>query len=542
MMRLKTSLLFLMISALIFASSQTLAAPQGAYPSKLGEWVVRLKPQASMKSDEAFQGVADRLSSLLGLKNAVHYHRFLTSSDFATFKLPANAPRNVVASLKQDAAVAYAEPNYIYHIVGNSNPDPNDAQFSGLWGMKNTGQADAAGQIGNPGSDIHVSPVWSEGVTGNKSVRVAVIDTGVDYNHPDLKANVDAASGFNFVSNTSDALDDHNHGSHCSGTIGGVGNNGVGVVGVNWNVTIIPIKFLDAQGSGSLDGAVQSIQHATKLGVNIMSNSWGGGPFTQSLYDAINDAKKKGILFVAAAGNDANENDAKPSYPASYDLDNIISVAATDNQDKLASFSNYGRKSVHVAAPGVKILSTFKNGAYGVMSGTSMATPHVAGISALLLSANPSLSYAQVKDLLIRSSDKVRALSRKVASGGRVNVYNAIHGIFPVENAPNDSAWKDVSVSIESAHPYENGKTVNYPIKVPGAKFIRVIFDQIDTEAGYDTVEVSQVDGSPVESVSGAKSQYTSDYITGDQGQVSIRADGSVNRWGFKVSKVQAIY
>jgi subtilisin family serine protease len=193
----------------------------------------------------------------------------------------------------------------------------------------------------------------------------------VDDTHPDLKVNVDAASGYNFVTNKPLGRDDHNHGTHCAGTIGAAANNGLGVVGVTWNVTIIPIKFLDAQGSGTLENAVQSIQYATRLRVHVMSNSWGGGGYTQSLYDAIDEARKAGILFVAAAGNESNNNDDRPSYPAGYSLDNVISVAAVDNQDKIASFSNHGARTVHVAAPGVKILSTVKGGGYGVMSGTS---------------------------------------------------------------------------------------------------------------------------------------------------------------------------
>jgi thermitase len=534
------SLLFV-LATLMFTAISSFAGGH-SYPVRAGEFVVRIRSEALKNGSDPFQEVSNRLGRLLGLKAPVAVARFSTSDDFATFRVPGMPSKEVLAALRQDPAVSYAEPNYVFKALGSRDQNPNDAQFGALWGLKNVGQADAAGQVGKAGSDIRVVPVWNEGITGSKRVRVAVIDTGVDYTHPDLKDNMDAASGFNFVSNTPDARDDHNHGTHCAGTIGGVGNNGVGVTGVNWNVTIIPIKFLDANGSGSLAGAVQSIQHATKLGVDIMSNSWGGGPFTQSLYDVIMEARNKGILFVAAAGNDSNDNDARASYPASYQIDNVVSVAATDNQDKLASFSNYGRRVVHVAAPGVKILSTLKNGGYGAFSGTSMATPHVAGIAALLRSANPSLNYAQLKDLLIRSSDKVRALSRKSISGGRVNVYNAIHGIFPVDEAPAENAWKDVPVSIESAHPYENGQVRSFPIRVPNARFIRVVFDQLDTEAGYDTIETMGSDGTVVDSVSGARNGYVTDYFSGSEGRIVLKSDGSVNKWGFKVTRVQAVY
>ena len=368
------------------------------------------------KLDGAFERIAARLGRNLGQKQSVLIRKFVTSSEFATLIVRGQSLSHVKAALRQDPEVAYAEPNYIFHALGRMDPVPNDAQFGALWGMKNTGQADAAGQIGLAGSDIHVSPVWAEGITGSRSIKVAVIDTGIDGVHPDLQANVDVANGYDFVNQTSGGADDHNHGTHCAGTIGALANNGVGVAGVNWNVTLIPVKFLDSRGSGTLENAVQSIQYATRLKVDIMSNSWGGGPFTQALYDAIEDAKKQGILFVAAAGNDSNNNDSRATYPAGYEIDNVLSVAATDNRDRLAGFSNYGARTVHVAAPGVKILSTLKGGGYGAMSGTSMATPHVAGMAALILSANPSLGYAQLKDLIMRSSDPVRGLSRKVIS------------------------------------------------------------------------------------------------------------------------------
>ena len=550
-MRIGFGILSSFMFSLAFSSS-ALSSPKSSragYEARPGEWVVKLH---SSKGPGAFERIAERIARKMGLKTPVGFRRFMTSDEFATFVIGASTGKAAESLFRQDPEVAYAEPNYLFRALGklertpvDAIPDdaiPDDAQFSALWGMRNVGQTDAAGQAGQAGSDIHVTPIWAEGITGSRSIRVAVIDTGIDGNHPDLKANVDVASGYDFANHIAGGADDHNHGSHCAGTIGALANNGVGVAGVNWNVTLIPVKFLDAQGSGTLENAVQAIQYATRLKVNIMSNSWGGGPFTQSLYDAIDEARKQGILFVAAAGNDSNNNDSRATYPAGYALDNVLSVAATDNRDRLAGFSNYGARTVHVAAPGVKILSTLKGGGYGAMSGTSMATPHVAGMAALLLSSDPSLSYGQIKDLLIRSSDPVRALSRKVISRGRVNIYNAIHRIFPEVQGPDATQWKDVSLNLESVHPYENSKTVSFDIKVPGAKFIRVVFDQIDTESGYDFVEVKQSKGEVVDSISGNQKNYVSDYLEGDSGVVEIRADSSVNKWGFQVSKVQAIY
>jgi len=532
---------FTLFCYLIFSvafSSPALSAKQ-EFESRPGEWVVRIK---TSKIEGAFERVAHRLEKMVSMKQAVVIRKSMTSPEFATLILRGVDASSAKVALNRDPEVMYAEPNYLFHALGRMDSNPDDAQFGSLWGLQNVGQADASGQVGTAGSDIHVTPIWAAGITGSRSVRVAVIDTGIDGVHPDLSVNVDVKNGFDFVNQTEGGADDHNHGTHCAGTIGAVANNGIGVAGVNWNVTMIPIKFLDSRGSGTLENAVQSIQYATRLKVDIMSNSWGGGPFTQSLHDAISDAKKAGILFVAAAGNDSNNNDARATYPAGYEIDNVLSVAATDNRDRLAGFSNYGARTVHVAAPGVKILSTLKGGGYGAMSGTSMATPHVAGIAALLLSADSNLGYAELKDLIIRSSDPVRALSRKVASRGRVNVYNAIHRIFPETQGPDSSQWKDVSFPIESVHPYENGKISKFEVKVPGAKYLRVVFDRIDTEAGYDFVEVKQTRGEVVDSASGVHQAYVSDYVEGEEAEVLIRADSSVNKWGFKVSKVQAIY
>ncbi|MBS1958923.1 MAG: S8 family serine peptidase [Bdellovibrionales bacterium] len=547
------------------------------YKSVPGELVVRLKQDSLSKTTAAtvLHSVASSLSQKLNLKTTVKTRSFATSADFAVISVPEADKARSIGLLQQDARVAYAEPNYLYSLYEDRADDPrettpNDSMFGRLWGMKNTGQTDDAGQAGRAGADIHVASVWADGITGSRNIKVAVIDTGVDYTHPDLTANVwtnpgevagdgidndgdgfvDDVHGWNFSvpagsPTSSDPRDDHYHGTHCAGTIGALGNNTQGVAGVNWNVTIIPIKFLNSQGSGTLEGAVSAIQYATLQHVNLMSNSWGGGPFTQSLYDTIKEARDAGILFVAAAGNDANDNDATPSYPASYQLENVISVAATDNLDHLASFSNFGRTKVHVAAPGVKILSTVpaSQGNYKVLSGTSMATPHVSGIAALMLSANSGMSYADIKSTLIRTSDPIRALSKRSVSGGRVNVYNALHGIIPPAiPAPDESAWVDYAFTAESVHPYPSNANLTYPISVPGARYIRVVFENIDTEASYDFVTVTDANGDEIEAVSGAKTNYVTDYLSGDHAVISLKSDASVNKSGFKVARLQAVY
>jgi hypothetical protein len=339
-------------------------------------------------------------------------------------------------------------------------------------------------------------------------------------------------------------MDDHNHGTHCAGTIGAEGNNEIGVAGVNWKVSMMPVKFLSASGGGSSAGAIESIKYATKRGVHIMSNSWGGGGFSQAMMDAIKEAKNKGILFVAAAGNTAgNNNDVRPHYPSSYQVENVVAVAAIDNQDKLASFSCFGPKTVHVAAPGVNVYSTTTRGSpYQSFSGTSMATPHVAGIAALLLSIQPDLSYLELKDRLIGTSVPVRGLKKKVVSNGRVNVWNAIHNIrAPEEPKPDPSQWKFVEKRIESPHPYENNRVYRYSVEYPGAKFIRVRFSMIDTEKRIDVIRLRDEAGEVIDEISGKHTDYTSEYAAGSKIEITLTSDSYVNGQGFIIAGIDVI-
>jgi subtilisin family serine protease len=355
------------------------------------------------------------------------------------------AARAAVLAKRPD--VAWVEANTILRISGRR---PNDTDFALQYALHNDGTQ--TGSIA--GADIKALGAW-EVTTGSKQVLVGVIDTGVDYRHPDLAGNywfnpgetgldangrdkatngidddnngyVDDFRGWNFVGNNNDPMDDHDHGTHCAGVIGASTDNGVGMAGVNWNVSMVGIKFLSASGGGTLVDAVRSIEYATKIGVTMTSNSWGGGGYSETMVAAITDARNKGILFVAAAGNDARSNETNGAYPASYQVENIISVAATDNKDTLARFSNFGATSVHVAAPGVDIWSTTKAGQYRRMSGTSMATPHVAGVAALIKAAHPEVDYNQVKARLVNSSDPVPALVGKVVAAGRVNARDSL--------------------------------------------------------------------------------------------------------------------
>ncbi|MCB8753135.1 S8 family serine peptidase [Planktothrix agardhii 1810] len=273
-----------------------------------------------------------------------------------------------------------------------------------------------------------------------------MIDTGVDYDHPDLSANIwtnpgeiagdgidndsngyiDDVRGWDFAYNDNNPMDVHGHGTHVAGTIAGKGNNGVGVTGVAWNAKIMPLKFLNDSGSGSLSNAILAINYATAKGVKLTNNSWGGGGYTQALYDAINTAGQQGALFIAAAGNSSQNTDTTPAYPASYDLANIISVASTTRTDGLSWFSNYGATTVDLGAPGSDIYSAWPNSTYNTISGTSMASPHVTGAAALLWSQNPTWTAQQVKNRLMSTGDSISALNGKTVSGKRLNIYNAL--------------------------------------------------------------------------------------------------------------------
>ena len=237
---------------------------------------------------------------------------------------------------------------------------------------------------------------------------------------------VDDYRGWDFVNDDNNPFDDNSHGTHVSGTIGAVGNNGVGVVGVNWNVKIMALKFLNASGYGSTADAVSATIYAANMGASVSNNSWGGGGFDQSLLDAIEYGASHGLLFVAAAGNNASNNDSVPFYPASYNSDVIASIAATDHNDARSSFSNFGATTVDLGAPGTSILSTIPDNGYALFTGTSMATPHVSGAAALLKAHFPSATAYGLKALLMRSVDPKPSMQGITVTGGRLNVFNAV--------------------------------------------------------------------------------------------------------------------
>ncbi len=345
-------------------------------------------------------------------------------------------PRVVALLGQMKNLVQYAEPDYIM----SANIVPNDTSFGNLWGMHNTGI-----NSGVIDADIDAPEAWAL-TTGSRSVKVAIIDSGIDQAHPELAPNlwtnpneipgngldddgngyVDDIRGWDFVSDDATPQDDNGHGTHCAGTIGAVGNNAGGVAGVCWNVSLISLKFLNSAGDGTISDGIEAIAYATSLGVTLTSNSWTGGDYSQAMKNVIDAAGNAGVLFVAAAGNNSSYLEFYPEYPASYTSGNLISVSATTRQDGLADFSNYGLVSADLGAPGLDIYSTLPGSGYGYNSGTSMACPHVAGACALLKAFRPSLSHLDVRSLVLKSVDKIPALAGKTVTGGRLNLYNAL--------------------------------------------------------------------------------------------------------------------
>lgn len=363
----------------------------------------------------------------------------------------------VIQELKSQPGVEFAEPNWIYTHAATSN----DPYFTGnnLWGM----YGDASTPSNVYGSQA--AEAWAAGHTGSKSVYIGIIDEGIQFTHPDLAANIwtnpydpvdgvdndgngliddthgwDFANGDNTIYDGTKRAGTDDHGTHVAGTIGGIGGNGLGVAGVNWNVTMISGKFLGGRG-GTTANAIKAVDYFTDLkkrhGLNIVatSNSWGGGGFSQGLLDAINRGGDAGILFIAAAGNGGSDqvgdnNDTVTNYPSNYECtkggargwDCVIAVAAINSTGGLGGFSNYGARTVDIGAPGVAINSSVPTNSYASYSGTSMATPHVSGAAALYASTHAGATAQQIKDAILSSAVPTASLSGKTVTGGRLNV------------------------------------------------------------------------------------------------------------------------
>jgi thermitase len=392
-------------------------------------------------SEEKIRSITERLhDSIEDQTEAVTNLNLIEDEDGKTVE-------TVIAEYSALPEVEYAEKIYRIQLEEegwSSEPLlPNDPRFTEQWALANDGQ-----NGGTQGADISAVGAWAT-TTGNNKVVVAVLDSGVDYTHPDLETNIwkrpenikayddknlgaiDDVDGYNALDNDGDPMDQNGHGTHCAGIIGAEGGNSEGITGVNWTVQIMPLKFMDANGSGTTKDAIEAINYVIdrrNAGVNvrIISASWGSTQKSRALEDVIKKAYDAGILFVAASGNSSVDTDKSPHYPSSYNVANVISVAALDRNDQLTSFSNFGVKTVHIAAPGKDILSTWLGHEFREASGTSMATPVVAGVAALVLANDPKMSVDELRRHLLDSVDKLPALKTKVVTGGRINAAKAV--------------------------------------------------------------------------------------------------------------------
>ncbi len=425
-----------------------------------GEVLVKLQPGGSM--DDLVAEYGARVLETIAMPGAGAQS---STGQLLRLSLPeGTSTEQAMQAMEGDSRVAYAVANEILRLDDEPTPPtppepappepepgvPNDLD-SRLWGLKNTGQ-----DGGTAGADINALAAWQVSTGSAQGPVIAVIDTGIKYDHPDLANNIwtnpgeiagdgidndgngviDDVHGYNAITDSGNPMDDQGHGTHCAGTIAAEGNNGQGVVGVNWRAQMMAVKFLDQNGSGKLSDAVKAVNYATRMGARITSNSWGGGGANQALKDAL---EASNALHIFAAGNAGGNNDVRPAYPASFELDNIVAVAAVDRTGAKANFSNYGAVSVDLAAPGKDIYSTFINEeGYRSLSGTSMATPHVSGVAGLIATVYPEATNEEIKSRLINGSSPLASMQGQTVSGGLLNAANSLENDQVAPGAPND--------------------------------------------------------------------------------------------------------
>jgi subtilisin family serine protease len=453
-------------------SGRDVKSPGAAYAEDAV--IVKFKPGVR----EAVKG---KIKESFGLKTE---KRFLTGAELLKMKKKAKI-EDVVSKLRKDKDVAYAEPDYLWE----ADSVPNDYDFGKLWGLDNASD-----------NDIDAPEAWDI-TLGSPNIVVAVIDEGVDIHHPDIASNIwvnpgeipndgidndgngytDDVNGWDFYhydNSIFDPADGDDHGTHVAGTIAAVADNSIGVAGVSPGVKIMPVKFLGPYGGYTSD-AVSAIEYAGKMGARIASNSWGGTSYSLALMDAINSFQG---VFIAAAGNAGVDTDIYPHYPSAYECSNLLSVAAIDNGGGMAYFSNYGSATVDVGAPGVDIYSLAPGSAYQWMSGTSMATPHVAGVTALMMSINGSLFPEQVIDIIKQTCAPLASLQGKTVTGGLVNAFQAVSmvkgdGPFVMDTDP---AYGEAQV------PLDRIITIRFSENIqPGDQFSGIVLKAGSTPVDY---------------------------------------------------------
>jgi thermitase len=447
------------------------------------------------------------------------------------------------------------QPNYRYRAL---DADPEDLK---AWGLKNVGQTLPSGLVGLPGKDIAQEKAWTIH-SGSRATVVAVLDSGIDLQHEDLKHNlwrnpgeiannqidddkngyIDDVYGWNFVDGSNQVQDDKDHGTMCAGIIGAESGNGKGMHGVNRDVQLMAVKILDASG-GTTESVVSGLQYAVNNGAQILNASWEVSAFDQALYDTLSWADEKGVLVVAGAGNSAknNDTDPNPSYPASFRLPNLISVAAYDARDSICDFSSYGSHTVDIGAPGKEIYST-KIGGYRYGDGTSFAAPFVSGTAALVKSYLPGLNNHDLRSRILETSEVIGYYEKeKTASAGRVNAFNALVGHRP-QRPQIPTEWTRQGEDVGTSHPYPNNANLSYVFKKAGATHVRVHFINFKTSAYADHARIKDKQGRVVIQYSGNLGAFLSADVIGDTLEVQFVSDFIVNDYGFDIDFSESSY
>lgn len=388
-------------------------------------------PPAEYRADQILLqpkagGEAAALQAFHSAQGSVVVGSFASLGGLQIVRLPAGETvSGFIAKCEQSGLVEFAEPDYLIHAALM----PNDPKYldGTLWGLNNTNQ-----NGGTADADIDAPEAWDV-LTSASNIVVAVLDTGIRLTHEDLTANLwtnvaTGGRGLNAFTGTTDAGDDEGHGTLTAGVLGAVGNNAKGITGVAWRVQMMSCKCLDAGGSGSDSTLIACIDYARTNGARIINASLDSPGYSQAVSNAIYAARNDGIIFVASAGNNAADVDATPRYPAGYNIDNIVSVAASTRTDALWGSSNYGATNVDLAAPGSQICSSFfvSDSFYITVSGTSVAAPHVAGAFALMLNKYPTETYQQIIARVLNAADPLPALAGKCVTGGRLNLHKAL--------------------------------------------------------------------------------------------------------------------
>lgn len=451
-----------------------------------------------------------------------------------------------MAALRAVSNVEAVEANTFYKL----NSVPNDPLYAIQWGLKNLDRIDL---------DIEAEKAWDI-TTGSDKVTVAIIDTGITLTQEDLKENiwtneaeangqpdvdddgngyVDDVHGYNFNDEDANIDDTTGHGTMTAGVVGAKGNNGVGVAGVAWNVKIMPLKYSYSDYGGTLANVLRAFEYAMDKNVDIILTPFSSTESSPLLLEAIERAQQKNILIVASAGNEADDNDVTPKYPASYEVENVLSVAALDSKGALTNYSNYGRHSVDVGAPGVNIATTDIDGYNSNWEGsTSAAAAYVAGIAALLKSNDSNLMYFDLKDRIVYSARQVASLSGKIASGGMATAYySLINQVAPVDTS-DPAGWTMLEQTVETPHPYNDNETTTYTVTVPNAKKFAVLFEQFELENDYDFVTMKDSTGREIGKWTGDHSGEFSPTVQGDTLTLEFTSDGSANKYGFLINKV----